>query len=195
MSSDAQIDANRLNALKCTGPKTLAGKSTSRLNALWHGAFASDLLLPGEDAEAFHSLETQFRDFYQPASQAEEFLVNRMVLAAWRLQRLAAMECRVLRAQAGRCADDRDLLRSLKAMVTGNDEEDEDAEPEPPVFKDPLANAWIRDANGANTMVKLARYQVSLERSFYRALHVLQTLRAEQSACPQDRGTGTIKLI
>ena len=194
MASDAQIDANRRNALKCTGPKTLAGKSKSRLNALWHGAFASDLVLPGEDAEAFHSLETQFRDFYQPASQAEEFLVNRMVLAAWRLQRLAAMENRVLRVQAGRCSDDADLLRSVKALVH-DIEEDEDTEPEPPVLEDPLASAWIRDANGANAMVKLARYQVALERSFYRALHVLRTLRAEQSVGPDGCETGTVKLL
>jgi hypothetical protein len=33
MSSDAQIKANRLNALKSTGPKTAEGRAKSRMNA------------------------------------------------------------------------------------------------------------------------------------------------------------------
>jgi hypothetical protein len=50
MTSAARINANRRNALKSTGPKTLAGKQAVRLNALWHGALAVNPLLPGENA-------------------------------------------------------------------------------------------------------------------------------------------------
>ena len=37
MSSDKKIKANRLNSKKSTGPKSLAGKKRSSLNAIKHG--------------------------------------------------------------------------------------------------------------------------------------------------------------
>ena len=82
MSSQSRIEANRRNALKSTGPTTPEGKAAVRYNRLTHRAFAADLLLPGEDAEAFRVLEAGFLQTYQPASQAEEFLVNRMILSS-----------------------------------------------------------------------------------------------------------------
>jgi hypothetical protein len=181
MTSQARIDANRRNARKSTGPRTPAGKTAVHLNALWHGAFATDLLLPGEDAAAFSQLRDEFRSLYQPASQAEEFLVSRMVLASWRLQRLAAMESRVLRAHAGLHSSDSDLVRTVKTAILGAGPEPESS-PEDSAPSDPLALAWIRDSNGGNALAKLARYQTALERSFYRALHELQLLRPKPEA-------------
>ena len=40
MATAKQIEANRLNALKSTGPRTVEGKSASRLNAVTHGLAA-----------------------------------------------------------------------------------------------------------------------------------------------------------
>lgn len=44
MTSEARIRANRRNALKGTGPRTLAGKTRSRRNALRHGLAATKLV-------------------------------------------------------------------------------------------------------------------------------------------------------
>ncbi len=60
MASQRQIDANRRNAQRSTGPKTQAGRERSRLNALKHGlsrklptpASASPLILPLTQATA-----------------------------------------------------------------------------------------------------------------------------------------------
>ena len=41
MSTSKQIAANRRNALKSTGPRTLLGKRRSSRNALKHGRFCS----------------------------------------------------------------------------------------------------------------------------------------------------------
>jgi len=52
MSSARKAAANRQNALKSTGPKTLDGKVAVRLNALRHGLLSEEIFHPGEDEEA-----------------------------------------------------------------------------------------------------------------------------------------------
>ena len=45
MTSSKQIQANRANAKKSTGPKTEAGKARSRRNAWKHGLTAETLII------------------------------------------------------------------------------------------------------------------------------------------------------
>ena len=49
MVTERQILANRLNALRSTGPRTAEGKAVTRANALKHG-LAARTLLPAQDA-------------------------------------------------------------------------------------------------------------------------------------------------
>ncbi len=49
MASEKQVEANRRNALRSTGPRTADGKARSRLNAVTHGLTAQTLILPEED--------------------------------------------------------------------------------------------------------------------------------------------------
>ena len=53
MSSLKQIEANRRNALKSTGPTTLKGKERSRCNALRHGLTAETVIAALENAEDY----------------------------------------------------------------------------------------------------------------------------------------------
>ena len=52
MATQAQIDANKRNAAKSTGPKTEAGKARAKLNALKDGSHARTVnpVLPQENA-------------------------------------------------------------------------------------------------------------------------------------------------
>lgn len=58
MASDKQLIANRLNAQRSTGPRTLAGKLRSRRNAIKHGLTARAVVDVFED-------ESEFRSFYR----------------------------------------------------------------------------------------------------------------------------------
>jgi hypothetical protein len=92
MASQAQIDANRRNAEKSTGPRTEAGKAVSRMNGLKHGLDARLIVIDGEDAEDFNALrDGLFRDL-APSSPTELILAQRLAVSAWRMRRAVHME-------------------------------------------------------------------------------------------------------
>ena len=53
MPSERQLAANRLNAQKSTGPRTLEGKARASQNAFKTGVHAESQIIRGETAEAF----------------------------------------------------------------------------------------------------------------------------------------------
>ncbi|SRR5579871_711231 len=89
--SDRKIAANRRNAQKSTGPKTLRGKSYSRTNALKHGLFAMDVFAgegaKRENVQEYEQLLDKLWKCYQPEGAAEELEVSRIAACWWRLQR------------------------------------------------------------------------------------------------------------
>jgi hypothetical protein len=92
MATIKQIEANRRNARKSTGPRTSAGKSVTRLNALQHGLFAQDPIIPGEDPDQFQTLQSDYLTRFQPATPEERTLLTSIVRNAWLLDRLSAIE-------------------------------------------------------------------------------------------------------
>ena len=84
MTSYRQIDANRRNALKSTGPKTEAGKQASRRNAVRHGLTAETVLSALEDAEDYKAFEAAITADYDAQSAVERELVLRLASILWR---------------------------------------------------------------------------------------------------------------
>jgi hypothetical protein len=70
MATEKQIRANRLNALK-GGVKTEEGKAAVRLNAVSHGFFCNEVLLPGEDAGLLNALSEKYMSELQPVGELE----------------------------------------------------------------------------------------------------------------------------
>jgi hypothetical protein len=68
MTSLKQIEANRLNALKSTGPRTEHGKQRSRQNALRHGLTAETVITALENAADYQAFEASIVSDYQPHS-------------------------------------------------------------------------------------------------------------------------------
>ena len=62
MTSDKQIEANRRNARKSTGPRTQEGKARVGNNAVKHGLLSQDVLVPGEDGAALQELSERLRE-------------------------------------------------------------------------------------------------------------------------------------
>jgi len=155
MPSQRQLNANRRNAQLSTGPRTPEGRAAVGLNALRHGLTAQTAVLPNESPEEFQELLDSFLAEYQPAGPTETLLVEQMVMAAWRLRRMRALETGLF-----------DLRMSQLPR-------DENA-----AALDPSSRAFAYDASGSRAIESLSRYETRIERSFYRALHELERLRA-----------------
>jgi|SRR5579864_5837488 len=84
--------ANKENAQHSTGPRTEAGKQRSKLNALRHGFTGQTVVLPTEDHSAYQRHSQSFLDEYQPKGATETQLVQSMIDASWRMNRVAAVE-------------------------------------------------------------------------------------------------------
>src|SRR5438105_14997355 len=97
MATLEQIEANRRNALRSTGPKTQEGKAAVRLNSLRHGVYAKTLLLPGESREDFNQLCEDLERDWQPQTRTEQEHVEEMATCIWKKIRLQVAENSILR--------------------------------------------------------------------------------------------------
>src|SRR5215471_14868356 len=95
MASPAQITANRANAQRSTGPRSVEGKSASRFNALKHGADAASPVIPGEDPAEYQTLAADYQRRFQPATPDEHYHVQTMIDSDWQKRRLSKLETKL----------------------------------------------------------------------------------------------------
>jgi hypothetical protein len=98
MSSLKQIEANRRNALKSTGPITPEGKDRSRRNAVRHGLTAETVIATLEDAEDYQAFEAAVTADYDAETAVERELVLRLASVLWRLRRATGIETALFEA-------------------------------------------------------------------------------------------------
>jgi hypothetical protein len=92
MSSLKQIEANRRNALKSTGPTTPEGKARSSRNAIRHGLTAETVIGGLEDSEDYQAFEASVTADYEAETAVERELVLRLASVLWRLRRATGIE-------------------------------------------------------------------------------------------------------
>src|SRR3954454_4675652 len=102
MTSFKQIEANRRNACRSTGPSTAEGKLRSRQNAVRHGLTAETAIGALEDAEDYKAFEAAVIVDYDAQSAVERELVLRLASLLWRIRRATTMETGLFEIQAKR---------------------------------------------------------------------------------------------
>jgi hypothetical protein len=154
MATQKQIEANRRNAQKSTGPKTEQGKSKAKFNALKHGMTAEAAVLPHEDKISYEELRQATIESYQPANGAELMLVELVAVNYWRLLRARRVETAAfdlhIRAYKGR-----------NGVSTAPSMDDDCG----------IATAFADPHNGLRN---IERYQTAAERSYFRAVEALR---------------------
>ena len=155
MATQSQIDANRINAQKSTGPRTPEGKAKSRRNGLLHGLTAKTCMLDGEDPAALLGIHDELSEKYVPQDTEEDFLVERMAKARCRYNRIMPLEAAIFNIRLS-------VDQAPKEIVAALSQEGQ------------RAWAYLRDANGGNALSKLARYETSLLREYDRSRQELE---------------------
>ncbi len=92
MTSQKQIEANRRNALKSTGPKTAAGEVIVSKNAVKHGLRAQHTVIDSESWIEFNEFRNELIRHLAPVGFLEQLLAERIIAAFWRLRRVARIE-------------------------------------------------------------------------------------------------------
>ena len=90
MASEKQIEANRSNAQRSTGPVTPEGKAAASQNAFKHGLRARKVMF-GNDPR-LEEFRSDFDAEYQPQTATEAALVEQMAVAFFKLTRFEELE-------------------------------------------------------------------------------------------------------
>lgn len=151
MATKKKLIANRRNAKKSTGPKDT---SLTRLNALKHGILSKEVLHEGEKKKDLEDLGKRLRQELAPQGELEIILVDRMISSIWRLKRALKVEKALMSYAYEEGLNDKwnnktgDERYACKCMLVGSDNE------------------------------VVQRYETTIERQIYRALHELIRLQA-----------------
>src|SRR6185369_2799006 len=95
MSSLRQIEANRRNAQKSTGPTSVTGKAVSSMNALKTGVHAKSLVLPSEKLADLEQLIDEYYESHNPTTPEARSLVDDLIYGEWLKRRLRAAETQI----------------------------------------------------------------------------------------------------
>src|ERR1700692_3602602 len=152
MISERQLDANCRNAAKSNGPITPEGRAAVRFNAPKPGLPAAEIILPTvEEKVDFEQFRFAFEEEYKPVGPTEQVLVEDIVTARWRLNR-------ILKSEPG--------FFSLRLEVMNDRIQDDFSSLDPHAH---LALVVRDDAQDPDTYGKMSRYEGRFERTFYKA--------------------------
>ena len=163
MATIRQIDANRRNAHKSTGPRTVEGKARSAMNALKSGIDAQSEIIPGEDGASFDALAAEYINRFQPTSPDERCLIDVLIRSDWQLRRLARAEAQLWQSEIQNAQE-------RGASV-------------PPALALNFA---------AENLSRLQRRIDSTQRNYQRALREIESLQAARPPDPQPAENGVI---
>lgn len=84
-----------------TGPRTVAGKQRSSMNAVKDALFSQHIILEGEDSDSFERLHLNLREDHLPKGRTEDLLVEELAVTMWRKRRLFAAETAMIARSPG----------------------------------------------------------------------------------------------
>ncbi len=188
MTSFRQLEANRRNALKSTGPKTEAGKQTSRCNAIRHGLTAETVVDALEDAEDYKAFEAAVAAGFDAQTAVERELVLRLASLLWRLRRATAIDTGLLEAPSGQdTAPDRETVAPNEQAADGialigglenqTSREDRDDKFRNETLNSEIARRFLQLE--PQSFERLGRYETALWRQVCQAIFVLDVLRRQ----------------
>lgn len=140
------------------GPKTPEGKEISKMNALKHGLLTKEVLIEGEEIKDLSELREAISQSLGPIGPMENLLADRIVANVWRLRRALQVETKTMEWYQNDL-DMFPLVQSEKQQTRKS----------------------VRDMLNNDSIDNILRYETTIERSIFRALHELERLQARRN--------------
>lgn len=201
--STRKLEANRANAKKSTGPRTLEGKRQSSKNSIKHGLFsATESLMDGDHLEAFNLHRVCLLNSLNPLNFIQLRTCELIIQASWNMRRAAEAEkvsfC--WEAEARRERYMKQCVRKREREAEEREENDPDFDTEGLTSEEwaekmvkqdladygtPNSGAYLLDLlsqeteRGACSYERLQRYRIQQERSYHRNLAELRRLKKD----------------
>jgi hypothetical protein len=161
MISEKQLEANRRNAERSTGPRTEEGKKASALNARRHNLTGQVTAMTDADRIMHDAFSASIMESLAPEGAMEIQLAQRIATDSWRLNRISAVE---------------DNLFALRHSAKSDDTETED----PEIHAALTAAKVFKDESKQLQLLTL--YEQRINRNIQRNLATLQALQAARQA-------------
>lgn len=163
MATEKQIEANRRNAKKSTGPKTEEGKAVASQNSLTHGLTVSRvskrILIADEDREGFEAFREDMLSEYSPVGPMEYVLTERIIGLAWRLRRSERMQ-----------------TEAIETLISKTNSGTEKTDPASDMS---LGRISLEDFADTRVIERLSVYELRMERALFKTHLELQRLRMQ----------------
>jgi len=174
MPTESQILANRLNALKSTGPRTSQGKAVASQNSVKHGLLAEQDVISSESEADFDLYRQQLLDELSPVSPMESILAERIVTLSWRLKRAGRFQNQAIDVLNSDDASD-PLKKLTQSLIFKSLNQ---SQPTPSASDDHLAlgRLAVKDFSDARVLDRLLMYERRIENSLLKMLLEFQRL-------------------
>jgi hypothetical protein len=182
MTSLKQIEANRRNAARSTGPTSEEGKQRSRCNAVRHGLTAETVISLLEDAEDYKAFELSVTADFDARTAVERELVLRLAGLLWRLRRITAIETGLLQIYRGTVGPDDPTAINGSVIAIGGPISPSNKEAETNLIEADLnveiaARFLALNRADGEAFERLNRYETALWRQVGQLLVTLEFLR------------------
>jgi hypothetical protein len=181
MATQSQINANRKNAQKSTGPRTEEGKEAVSQNATKHGLCSCKNVIRCESQDEYNLFHDEMIADLSPVGAMEFMFAERIVNLSWRLKRTEVYQNAVIESLMDFVLrTDLTSYRSIQDQAKDGD-------------MSLLLGMSIRNGFGDSKILEqLLVYEKRIESSLYKAaaeFRKLQKLRREQEAIDKARRT------
>jgi hypothetical protein len=166
MISQKQLEANRRNALRSTGPRTEEGKKIAALNARRHHLTGQVTTMTDADRIIHDAFSAAIVESLAPEGAMETQLAQRIATDSWRLNRISAVE---------------DNLFALGHNAHADDIETQNSGINAPEIHAALTAARVFTAESKQLQL-LTLYEQRINRNIQKNLATLQTLQATRLA-------------
>jgi uncharacterized membrane protein YheB (UPF0754 family) len=174
MVSNSQILANRLNALKSTGPRTIEGKTAVSQNAVKHGLLAEQDVISSESEADFDLYRQQLLDELSPVSPMESMLAERIVTLSWRLKRAGRFQNQAIDVLNSNQTND--PLKKLTQSLFRNFADKSLSNTDGSNGELALGRLVVKDFGNGRVLDRLLMYERRLEHSLYKTILEFQRL-------------------